>query len=42
MLSGRSKKDYAKEIQSVADAPDGEPAPNGASTESDLETVVAI
>ena len=46
MLSGRSKKDYAKEAQAVADAPDGdpadEPAPNGAGTESDLEAVVAM
>jgi hypothetical protein len=42
MLSGRSKKDYAKEAQSIADAPDDAPAPNGASGESDLEAVVAM
>jgi hypothetical protein len=42
MLSGRSKKDYAREAQAVADAPD-EAAPsavNGAA-EGDLEAVVA-
>ena len=46
MLSGRSKKEYAKEAQAVAeapdDAPDGAPAPNGAGAESDLEAVVAM
>ncbi|MFN2418608.1 MAG: single-stranded DNA-binding protein [Candidatus Limnocylindria bacterium] len=41
MLSGRSKKEYAREAQSVADAPDGAPATNGAA-ESDLEVVVAM
>ena len=29
MLSGRSKKEYAKEAQAVAEAPDGAPAANG-------------
>ena len=42
MLSGRSKKEYAKEAEAVAAAPDGAPAPNGASSESDLEAVVAM
>ena len=46
MLSGRSKKEYAKEAQAVADAPDDATddasAPNGAGTESDLEAVVAM
>ena len=42
MLSGRSKKEYAKEAQAVADAPDGEPAANGATAENDLEAVVAM
>jgi single-strand DNA-binding protein len=45
MLSGRSKKEYAKEAQAVADAPDaapeGIPAANGAA-ESDLEAAVAM
>jgi single-strand DNA-binding protein len=43
MLSGRSKKEYAREAQSVADAPD-EASPvavNGAADES-LEAVVAM
>ena len=30
MLSGRSKKEYAKEMQALADDPDGAPATNGA------------
>lgn len=42
MLSGRSKKEYAKEAQAVADAPDGAPAANGATADSDLEAVVAM
>ena len=42
MLSGRSKKEYAKEVQSAAEDPDGEPPTNGAATESDLEAVVAM
>jgi single-strand DNA-binding protein len=42
MLSGRSKKEYAKETQALADAPDGAPAANGAAAESDLEAVVAM
>jgi hypothetical protein len=41
MLSGRSKKEYAKEAQAVAEGPDGAPAANGAA-ESELETVVAM
>ena len=42
MLSGRSKKEYAREAQAVADAPDGAPAANGASVENDLEAAVAM
>jgi hypothetical protein len=42
MLSGRSKKEYAKESQALAEGPDGAPAANGASGESDLEAVVAM
>jgi hypothetical protein len=42
MLSGRSKKEYAKEAQTIATAPDGEPAPNGAGVEGDLETAIAM
>ena len=41
MLSGRSKKEYAREAQSVAAAPDGAPTTNGAATD-DLEAVVAM
>jgi len=41
MLSGRSKKEYAKESQALAKDPDGAPATNGAA-ESDLEAVVAM
>jgi len=41
MLSGRSKKEYAREAQSVADAPNPTPASNGAAG-SDLEAVVAM
>jgi single-strand DNA-binding protein len=42
MLSGRSKKEYAQEVQSAAEAPDSEPAANGAAAENDLEAVVAM
>ena len=49
MLSGRSKKEYAKEAQAVAEAPDEnstEPTPitsaKGAAAGSDLEAVVAM
>jgi len=42
MLSGRSKKEYAKEAQAVAEAPDDALVPNGAGAESDLEAVVAM
>ena len=43
MLSGRSKKEYAKEAEAVAAAPDGRPATaaNGAASEA-LEAVVAM
>ena len=45
MLSGRSKKDYAREAQAVADAPDEASATvaatNGAADEA-LEAVVAM
>ena len=41
MLSGRSKKEYAKETQALVDDPDGAPAANGAA-ERDLEAVVAM
>ena len=43
MLSGRSKKEYAKEAEAVAAAPDGTPATaaNGAASEA-LEAVVAM
>ena len=45
MLSGRSKKEYAREAQGVADAPDGESvsatAANGAADEA-LEAVVPM
>jgi hypothetical protein len=42
MLSGRSKKEYAKEAQAVAEAPDAAPQANGATAENDLEAVVAM
>ena len=42
MLSGRSKKEYAREAQAAAEDPDGAPATNGAAAENDLETVVAM
>jgi hypothetical protein len=40
MLNGRSKKEYAKESQALAEAPDGAP-PHGVA-ENDLEAVVAM
>jgi hypothetical protein len=47
MLSGRSEKEYAKEAQAAAEAPDDaagptQPAENGADAENDLEAVVAM
>lgn len=42
MLSGRSKKEYAKEVQAVAEAPDGAPIANGATADSDLEAAIAM
>ena len=42
MLSGRSKKEYAKEAEAVANAPDGEPAANGAAAADELEAVAAM
>jgi hypothetical protein len=42
MLSGRSKKEYAKEAQAVAEAPEGAPAANGTAADNDLEAVVAM
>jgi hypothetical protein len=42
MLSGRSKKEYAKEVQSATEDPDAIPAANGATADSDLEAVVAM
>ena len=41
MLPGRSKREYAKESQALAEDPDGAPAANGAA-ERDLEAVVAM
>jgi hypothetical protein len=41
MLSG-AKKEYAQEAKALAEAPNGEPTPNGTSAESDLEAVVAM
>ena len=43
MLSGRSKKEYAREAEAVAADPDAAPVTgtNGAATE-DLEAVVAM
>ena len=43
MLSGRSKKEYAKEAEAVAGAPDATPATatNGAAADA-LEAVVAM
>lgn len=42
MLSGRSKKEYAKEVQAVADAPDGASLANGITSGSDLEAAIAM
>ena len=47
MLSGRTKKEYAKEAQTIASADaseDATPAPaiNGAAAENDLEAAVAM
>jgi hypothetical protein len=46
MLSGRSKKEYAKEVQSAADVPEDAAGPtspaHGSASESDLEAVVAM
>ncbi len=42
MLGGRSKKEYAKEVQSAGEDPDAAPPANGAASESDLEAVVAM
>ena len=49
MLSGRSKKEYAKEAQAVAEAPNGADEPTsisshraGAEAEAELEAVVAM
>jgi hypothetical protein len=43
-LSGRSKKEYAKEVQSATEDPDADTAAaaNGATADSDLEAVVAM
>ena len=40
-LSGRSKKEYAKEAEAVTNAPEGEPTANGAAAD-ELEAVVAM
>jgi hypothetical protein len=42
MLSGRSKKEYAREVQSATEDADAAPVTNGAAAESDLEAVVAM
>jgi single-strand DNA-binding protein len=42
MLSGRTKKEYAKETQALAESPDGAPTANGATADTDLEAVVAM
>ena len=42
MLSGRSKKEYAKEAQAAAEDPNAAPISNGATSDSDLEAVVAM
>jgi hypothetical protein len=42
MLSGRSKKEYAKEAQAVAEGADDEPPTNGAAAENGLESTVAV
>jgi len=41
MLSGRSKKEYAREAEGIAADPDASPVTNGAATD-DLEAVVAM
>ena len=41
MLSGRSKTEYVKEAQAVAEAPDAAPDAHGATAENDLEAVDA-
>ena len=43
MLSGRSKKEYAREAEAVAAAPDNAPAaPTNGATDEALEAVVAM
>ncbi len=42
MLSGRSKKEYAREVQSATEDADAVPVTNGVAAESDLEAVVAM
>jgi hypothetical protein len=42
VLSGRSKMEYAKEMQSAAADPDAAPAANGLTVADDLEAVVAM
>ena len=44
MLSGRSKKEYAKEAQAAAEGEEATPVPVGANgaAENDLEAVVAM
>jgi hypothetical protein len=42
MLSRRSRKDYAKEVQSAARIPTAALATNGATAENDLEAVVGV
>ena len=42
MLSGRAKKEYAKEAQAGAEGADGEPPANGATAENDPEATVAM
>jgi hypothetical protein len=42
MLSGRSKKEYAKGVESAAADPDAASAANGAAAENDLQAVVAM
>ena len=42
MLSGRSTKEFAKDVQSAAEDPDAEPAANGETAENDLEAVGAM
>lgn len=42
MLSGRSKKEYAREAEGIAADPDAAPVTNGAAAPDDLEAVVAM